>query len=710
MAETVDIKLRAEDAFSETFKKYNSELKDADKGTKDLDKTQRDNKKTTGDLAGGVAKLAAAYITVNTAMKAYDLAKLSAQNERTTESFRKMASVYSQDSEKMMKDMRSATGGMISDLTLQQSAMKSMVAGLNGEQIVGVMEYVSQYAASVGMDVSQAMETTMTGLARGSAQFLDDVGIQVIGSKDVVGDALKQMSENMVLFNDNSQTAANRLATFEENANRVKIAVGDQLSPVMVSVTGIFSDMAVGVTEAEDSLSGVNTVARGIGATFMGVVSVVDIAAKYIQMSFARTMAVASTLADAAVGIIANTTGVFDKYLGQIPIVGDGIGAINKGMQALKSTTGEFSESARNSADLIKNELVDSVELWGTRIDGVWNSTVKKSESVASEVKKNLRTIGSGDPAGAGDGGATSEEQKKLARSSAKEMDKIREYDYQSAKFYWERKRELEKNDADWQAGAKDRMAETTATLAENREAMLESERMARDELIGNAGMIAGAFAQMSQARISMVNAQYRNEADKIKKSNMSEKQKEKALDQLDKKREEQETKAQKRLAVFSAMQSVSMMLTSQMAAATAAVNTLRDTVGGPIVKIAAASTVAAFAAGIIAPITSAGMQLKSLSGREFGGNVMAGSVYRAGERGPEMYQQGNDLFMIPSANGKVTSNNSVNNSYGGASYNFVFNVGAGATVDVEQVVSVLPMALETITRNGTMDWSRVGV
>lgn len=65
--------------------------------------------------------------------------------------------------------------------------------------------------------------------------------------------------------------------------------------------------------------------------------------------------------------------------------------------------------------------------------------------------------------------------------------------------------------------------------------------------------------------------------------------------------------------------------------------------------------------AGIIAGTAIAG-------GRQFGGPVNAGSAYRVGEAGPEIFSSGGKNFMIPGENGKVIANDDI--SGGGFSQN----------------------------------------
>ncbi len=61
---------------------------------------------------------------------------------------------------------------------------------------------------------------------------------------------------------------------------------------------------------------------------------------------------------------------------------------------------------------------------------------------------------------------------------------------------------------------------------------------------------------------------------------------------------------------------------------------------------------------------------VKAASGRQYGGPVNNGSMYRVGENGPEIFSSGGKNFMIPGQNGTVIPNNEINN--GGSTNNSV--------------------------------------
>ena len=165
--------------------------------TKELRNNEKQTEKNETANAGftkSLGKVAVAIGGVATAIKGAkligELGELGAKVTTVDKSFQKFARDGGRDAEKMMADLRKASGGLADDMFLQQQAMKAMIAGVDFSTVVTSLEYVRKYSIATGEDMNAKFQTVMTGLARGSAQFLDDVGIQVMGSKDVVNDAV----------------------------------------------------------------------------------------------------------------------------------------------------------------------------------------------------------------------------------------------------------------------------------------------------------------------------------------------------------------------------------------------------------------------------------------------------------------------------------------------------------------------------------------
>ncbi len=188
-------------------------------------------KKGLNLLKGTIATVITVAAIKQVATYTYEMGKLGAQAKLVEKNFEGFAKQTGQTSEQALGKLRKATMGMISDMELQQKAMQAMIGGVSFDAIITSMEYVSKFALATGTDVSEKMRTTMTGLARGSAAFLDDIGIQVMGSKDVVNDAIDQMKEKMGQFAISEDDAAIASANLKAELENQKALIGKQLLP-----------------------------------------------------------------------------------------------------------------------------------------------------------------------------------------------------------------------------------------------------------------------------------------------------------------------------------------------------------------------------------------------------------------------------------------------------------------------------------------------
>lgn len=198
--------------------------------------------KGLGSLTKTLKTVVSAYVIKQMATYTNELANLGAQAESVEKNFKNWAVTANKSTKEMMANLRSATLGMVNDMELQQRAMQAMVSGVSFDDIVVAMEFVTKFASATGTDVSAKMMTVMTGLARGSAQFLDDVGIQVMGSKDVVNDAIAQMKEKMDQFTTSEQDASVQARELKANFENLRITIGQKLVPAWSALVGVTNE------------------------------------------------------------------------------------------------------------------------------------------------------------------------------------------------------------------------------------------------------------------------------------------------------------------------------------------------------------------------------------------------------------------------------------------------------------------------------------
>jgi hypothetical protein len=165
-----------------------------------------------------------------------ELANIGREAILVNQNFEQFAKNNGRQSLEMMDKLRAATMGFVDDMSLQQQAIQAMASGVAFDDLTTAMEFVSKFALATGKNVTDLMRTTITGLARGSALFLDDIGIMVQGAEDVVGAAVEQMREKMGQFANSSETAAAKAKRLEAEMDTLKQTIGAGLVPAQVTM------------------------------------------------------------------------------------------------------------------------------------------------------------------------------------------------------------------------------------------------------------------------------------------------------------------------------------------------------------------------------------------------------------------------------------------------------------------------------------------
>lgn len=107
-----------------------------------------------------------------------DLTMLGAQAQRLDRSFRQVAGSGADD---MLERLRTASRGTITDMDLMLSANRAMMLGVtqSGDEMARLLELAAARGRAMGLSTQQAFDDIVTGLGRGSAQILDNLGIVI---------------------------------------------------------------------------------------------------------------------------------------------------------------------------------------------------------------------------------------------------------------------------------------------------------------------------------------------------------------------------------------------------------------------------------------------------------------------------------------------------------------------------------------------------
>ena len=135
----------------------------------------------TSSIMGIVGPAAIAGTAIAAIGKGLELAQAGAEAGKVEGAFNRLAKQAGTTGDALLKALRSASGGEISDLNLQLAANKANLLGVatSADQLATLMEIAKDRAQSMGITTTQAFDNLVTGLGRGSALILDNLGIMV---------------------------------------------------------------------------------------------------------------------------------------------------------------------------------------------------------------------------------------------------------------------------------------------------------------------------------------------------------------------------------------------------------------------------------------------------------------------------------------------------------------------------------------------------
>jgi hypothetical protein len=208
--------------------------------TAEFTKGIRDVQSQFGSFTNGLTNIAAGVATAFSVDKVVDftieVSKLAGQAEGVRNAFEKLP-----DSIRVLQEMKTATGGTVSELELMKNAVQANNFQIPIQQLGRLFEFATLRAQQTGQSVDYLVQSIILGIGRKSPLILDNLGISAVRLREklrgvsaevatvgdvakVVGDIAEEELGKMAGFSENAATKMQRLSASWDN---LKIAIGN---------------------------------------------------------------------------------------------------------------------------------------------------------------------------------------------------------------------------------------------------------------------------------------------------------------------------------------------------------------------------------------------------------------------------------------------------------------------------------------------------
>ena len=237
------------------------------------------------NAAGGIGGLAAAagvagllLLGQQAAAATVDLSRTGVEVALLRESLDRLAADAGESGDAILEALRGASRGAIADSDLIQAANRALLLGVakNSDDMTKLMEIAAVRGRAMGLTVSQAFNDIVTGLGRGSALILDNLGIVVNATEanekyalslGKTAAALTEAEKKQALINtvlgDASISAGASVNPFERagaSISNLKVAVGE-----FINTSLHFPDLLNSIADAADNVT--SAIGEGMKAT-----------------------------------------------------------------------------------------------------------------------------------------------------------------------------------------------------------------------------------------------------------------------------------------------------------------------------------------------------------------------------------------------------------------------------------------------------------
>jgi hypothetical protein len=225
----------------------------------ELAKTQSEIKSFQSNIIGLASSVGIAFGVKEVTQFAFEISKLAGEAVGVEAAFNKLPK-----SKKVLEDLKTATGGTVSELDLMKRTVQATNFGISLGALPKLLEFATIRAQQTGQSVDYLVDSIVTGIGRKSPLILDNLGISAIALKEKmngvslatasVGEVAEAVgkiaADNLKDMGSASDNTATKIAKVEASWNNLKVTVGKKLNE-----SGVLDFLLVLTNEAFEGVS-----------------------------------------------------------------------------------------------------------------------------------------------------------------------------------------------------------------------------------------------------------------------------------------------------------------------------------------------------------------------------------------------------------------------------------------------------------------------
>lgn len=246
-----------------------------------------------GGLAGAAGVGSIVAIATQIGAAAVQMTELAERSRIVSTSMQGLAASFGQSADGMLDAMKRASLGTISEYDLMLAANKAMMLGVaqNAGELEGILKVAMSRGAAMGLTTAQAFDDLVTGLGRGSALILDNLGITMDSLKSAEEEYARALGKTTQQLSDQEKKQAMVNAVLKESAALdpsgltnmaggmerlraaiadLQVAVGQDLTPAVNGITGMTADLITAANGVLEYASALDILSTSINAMATG--------------------------------------------------------------------------------------------------------------------------------------------------------------------------------------------------------------------------------------------------------------------------------------------------------------------------------------------------------------------------------------------------------------------------------------------------------